>query len=176
MKITSSLNERQLPSLPRRLQRSTLGLWTLNCCVRNGNRWFRSGIITALLTCPRAKPAGHMRLGNKSYGKVSQESSPKDADAWLTLTALSVCPLKTSQKKLPCKLKQILAHLIRSTFALQTSTKWLTQNCSFALAHSVLVRYLSQALDRLVLVSSTHCCAPTPSLSTSSSSRGLTSF
>ena len=102
--ILSSYNScallRQLPSLPRRLQRSTLGLWTLNCCVRNGNRWYRPGIITALLTCPRAKPAGRMRLGNKSYGKVSQESSPKDADDWLTLTALSVCPLKTSQKKL----------------------------------------------------------------------------
>ena len=92
---------RQLPTLPRRLQRSTLGLWTLNCCVRNGNRWNRPGIITALLTCPRAKPAGRMRLGNKSYGKVSQESSPKDADDWLTLTALNEsCSLKTSQKKL----------------------------------------------------------------------------
>ena len=38
---------RQLPTLPRCLQRSTLGLWTLNYCVRNGNRWYRSGIITA---------------------------------------------------------------------------------------------------------------------------------
>ena len=35
---------------------------------------------------------------------------------------------------------------------------------------------LGQALDRLVTVSSTHCCASTPALSTSSSSRGLTSF
>ena len=132
------------------------------------------------------------------------------------------CPLKTSQKKLPCKLfllgKTTLANHTaksQSTFASQTSTKWLTQNCSFALAHAVLVRYLavnviqshvafarvlgtfshttcfplsfilrirfsdrsvSQALDRLVLVSSTHCCASTSSLSTSSSSRGLTSF
>ena len=42
---------RQLPTLPRRLQRSTLGLRTLNCCVRNGNRWYRPGIITALLEC-----------------------------------------------------------------------------------------------------------------------------
>ena len=33
-----------------------------------------------------------------------------------------------------------------------------------------------QALDRLVTVSYTHCCASTSALSTSSSSRGLTSF
>ena len=137
---------RQLPTLPRRLQRSTLGLWTLNCCVRNGNRWYRPGIITALLTCPRAKPAGRMRLGNKSYGKVSQESSPKDFGDWLTLTALNEsCSLKTSQKKRQQIVRQYLLRI-------------------------------SQALDRLVLVSSTHCCASTPSLSTLSSSRGLTSL
>ena len=33
-----------------------------------------------------------------------------------------------------------------------------------------------QALDRLVTVSSMHCCTSTPTLSTSSSSRGLTSL
>ena len=33
-----------------------------------------------------------------------------------------------------------------------------------------------QALDRLVTVSSMHCCTSTPALSTSSSSRGLTSL
>ena len=36
--------------------------------------------------------------------------------------------------------------------------------------------FLGQALDRLVTVSSTCCHASTPALSTSSSSRGLTSF
>ena len=46
---------RQLPTLPRRLQRSTLGLRTLNCCVRNGNRWNRPGIITALLSVVHSK-------------------------------------------------------------------------------------------------------------------------
>ena len=44
------------------------------------------------------------------------------------------------------------------------------------LAVLFLSRPLGQALDRLVTVSSTHCCASTPALSTSSSSRGLTSF
>ena len=35
---------------------------------------------------------------------------------------------------------------------------------------------LGQALDRLVAVSSIHCCTSTSALSTSSSSRGLTSL
>ena len=43
---------------------------------------------------------------------------------------------------------------------------------SFAPAHAS----LDQALDRLVPVSSMHCCTSTPGLSTSSSLRGLTSF
>lgn len=37
---------RQLPILPARLQTSTFGLWELNDCVRHGNRWILSGIIT----------------------------------------------------------------------------------------------------------------------------------
>ena len=40
----------------------------------------------------------------------------------------------------------------------------------------VLCSRLGQALDRLVTVSSIHCCTSTSVLSTSSSSRGLTSF
>ncbi len=30
---------RQLPNLPGRLQPSTFGVWALNFCVRDGNRW-----------------------------------------------------------------------------------------------------------------------------------------
>ena len=41
---------------------------------------------------------------------------------------------------------------------------------------SLQVKSPGQTLDRLVLVSSIHYCTSTPSLSTSSSSRGLTSF
>ena len=36
----------QHPTLPGRLQPSTIGLWMLNYCVRNGNRWVHSGIVT----------------------------------------------------------------------------------------------------------------------------------
>ncbi len=176
---------RQLPTLPRRLQRSTLGLWTLNYCVRNGNRWNRPGIITALLTCPRAKPAGRMRLGNKPYGKVSQESSPKDADDWLTLTALNEsCSLKTSQKKRQQIVRQYLlriaVNVIQSHVAFARVLGTFSHTTCFPFSFILRIRFsdrsVSQALDRLVLVSCTHCCASTPSLSTLSSSRGLTSF
>ena len=47
---------------------------------------------------------------------------------------------------------------------------------SFGFASIVFVKSPGQTLDRLVLVSSMHYCTSTPSLSTSSSSRGLTSF
>ena len=60
---------RQLPTLPRRLQRSTLGLRTLNCCVRNGNRWNRPGIITALLS----KLFIHSKLDRRNSLQISCE-------------------------------------------------------------------------------------------------------
>ena len=47
---------------------------------------------------------------------------------------------------------------------------------AFGFASIVLVKFTGQTLDRLVLVSSMHYCTSTPSLSTSSSSRGLTSL
>ena len=37
---------RQRPKLPGRLQPSTIGVWVLNCCVRNGNRWNHPAIAT----------------------------------------------------------------------------------------------------------------------------------
>ena len=37
--ITRTLANRQLPNLPGRLQPSTFGVWVLNFCVRDGNRW-----------------------------------------------------------------------------------------------------------------------------------------
>ena len=37
---------RQLPILPGRLQPSTFGVYVLNYCVRNGNRWVHIAIIT----------------------------------------------------------------------------------------------------------------------------------
>ena len=48
--------------------------------------------------------------------------------------------------------------------------------CSSLHSPSAASYAFGQALDRLVAVSSTHCCASTSALSTSSSSRGLTAF
>ena len=39
-------SNRQLPILPGRLQPSTFGVYVLNYCVRNGNRWVHIAIIT----------------------------------------------------------------------------------------------------------------------------------
>src|SRR5574344_1805888 len=41
-----SCSNRQLPILPARLQASTFGVYVLNYCVRNGNRWSHIAIIT----------------------------------------------------------------------------------------------------------------------------------
>ena len=38
---------RQRPTLPGRLQPSTIGVLGLNFCVRNGNRWNPQAIATA---------------------------------------------------------------------------------------------------------------------------------
>ena len=40
------VSNRQLPTLPGRLQPSTIGLCVLNYCVRNGNRWNHASIVT----------------------------------------------------------------------------------------------------------------------------------
>ena len=39
---------RQLPILPGRFQPSTFGVCGLNCCVRDGNRWNPTAIVTGL--------------------------------------------------------------------------------------------------------------------------------
>ena len=47
--LSRAIFNRQLPILPARHQASTFGLWMLNYCVRNGNRWNHPGIITGYL-------------------------------------------------------------------------------------------------------------------------------
>ena len=49
--LRQSLSNRQLPILPARLQASTFGVYVLNYCVRNGNRWSHIAIITGLCCC-----------------------------------------------------------------------------------------------------------------------------
>ena len=45
-RFTKAAINRQLPILPGRLQPSTFGVYVLNYCVRNGNRWDHIAIIT----------------------------------------------------------------------------------------------------------------------------------
>ena len=47
----SPFANRRFPILPDRLQPSTFGVYVLNCCVRNGNRWSHIAIITGLFNC-----------------------------------------------------------------------------------------------------------------------------
>ena len=151
---------RQLPTLPRRLQRSTLGLRTLNCCVRNGNRWNRPGIITALLS----KLFIHSKLDRRNSLQISCEitcnlsfhSSIKKAQA---LSAVNRYCLRKSVS-------------IRS--ALMPPTKRFAHFSAFLRNLKSGSLLINQALDRLVLVSCMRCRTSTPSLSTSSSARGLT--
>ena len=42
---------RQRPTLPSRVQLSTLGAEGLNCCVRDGNRCFPFAIVTGIVEC-----------------------------------------------------------------------------------------------------------------------------
>ena len=44
--------DRQQSILPGRFQPSTFDAWELNCCVRDGNRWFLSAIITGSRVLP----------------------------------------------------------------------------------------------------------------------------
>ena len=67
---------------------------------------------------------------------------------------------------LPCVISEVPSHFVQ----------WNDQNPNLSLRlRLVFAKCFGQALDRLVAVSSIHYCTSTPALSTSSSSRGLTS-
>ena len=60
----SGMGMRQRPTLPGRLQPSTIGVLRLNFCVRNGNRWNPQAITTA--SGERCLPLSHfVRFGYK---------------------------------------------------------------------------------------------------------------
>ena len=47
IELLRNMEMRQRPTLPGRLQPSTIGVLRLNFCVRNGNRWNPQAITTA---------------------------------------------------------------------------------------------------------------------------------
>ena len=49
--VSLFFGNRQRPTLPSRVQLSTLGAEGLNCCVRDGNRCFPFAIVTGIVEC-----------------------------------------------------------------------------------------------------------------------------
>ena len=98
------------------------------------------------------------------------------------------CTFKTSYKKFKSLIKSsnpvtsIPLRFISVSICKQMSTRlWIHALADTSACHSFtalwpLSSFSGQALDLLVLLSSMHYCTSTRSLSTSSSSRGLTSF
>ena len=77
-------SNRQLPILPGRLQPSTFGVYVLNYCVRNGNRWIHIAIITGLRTYPRGITDWLIRPMRKRPVKQGLRANAEQ----LTLTAI----------------------------------------------------------------------------------------
>ena len=80
---------RQRPTLPGRLQPSTIGVLRLNFCVRNGNRWNPQAITTA---------SGEQDCGGRSVSVLpfrtlfSAESSPAVSGSSLSFGLAFACP------------------------------------------------------------------------------------
>ena len=62
---------RQLPILPGRLQPSTFGVYVLNYCVRNGNRWDHIAIITGYSSLSFFSITSSFRLSARSMYPIS---------------------------------------------------------------------------------------------------------
>ena len=83
---------RQRPTLPGRLQPSTIGVLRLNFCVRNGNRWNPQAITTA---------SGEQDCGGRSVSVLpsrtlfSAESSPALSGSSLSSGLLSLALFRT---------------------------------------------------------------------------------
>ena len=143
---TGAFFDRQLPTLPGRRQPSPIGLCVLNYCVRNGNRWNHAGIVTE---CVR-KHSCSLKTIQK---KVTEHLSPSCIPYLQSERSTSFHPLRFRSRSWDVFACDLFPNQLR-----------------------FLDRSVSQALGLLVLVRSTPCRASTPSLSTSSSSRGLTAF
>ena len=89
---------RQRPTLPGRLQPSTIGVLRLNFCVRNGNRWNPQAITTA---------SGEQDCGGRSVSVLpfrtlfSAESSPALSGSSLSSGLLSLTLFQASLSLCP---------------------------------------------------------------------------
>ena len=138
---------RQQSILPGRFQPSTFDAWELNCCVRDGNRWSLSAIVTG------SSEWSFQVSASSACGSLGRYTTVSSPVAHLVFLASSLKILiHPSGLFRPSK-------LYRRNYS-QTSLSSLT--------------FLNQALDGLVPVRSIHYCTYTPGLSTLSSSRRLT--
>ena len=142
----------QQPIFPDRLQSSIFGASELNYCVRHENRWDLTANVTAMLYI-QGFCLEHILFVYTKYTLFSifrQFIYTVDSQLHRTFFNLSTAFFMTAGQN--CKFK-----------------------CS-VIIRSILSFSWDQALDLLVSVSSTHYCAYTPDLSTSSSMRGLTTL
>ena len=118
--------DRQQSILPGRFQPSTFNAWELNCCVRDGNRWYLSAIITGSLD-------GLFRLLPRQPAVRSVDIPQYDLPSlpWPSLhktgKSSSVCfrssqTLNTVQKKLLAKKLTRLALSALPCFQIKPST------------------------------------------------------
>ena len=141
---------RQRPTLPGRLQPSTISVWRLNFCVRYGNRWDPPAIATG--NCMTFSGDALRKCG--SFGPVSRFRSRCPS----TMLAF----LRSSR---PCTHPENRTGKVTWSICIDPKA---------ALNAPESENILDQALDRLVPASCTCYHAFTADLSTLWSSRGLT--
>ena len=88
---------RQLPNLPGRLQPSTFGVWALNFCVRDGNRWAAQlsppDQLDQISICFVVSARRSLRLRLRAF-RLAYENL-------LCAVYVKDCSLKTKQEKVP---------------------------------------------------------------------------
>ena len=148
------------------------------CLTANGWRWIRTteAICSRFTVCPL------WPLGNPSiFFLFDGTNRARTYDPLLVrqmLSQLSYDPIQTTQKRLELSTSAVTGRRSNqlSHWAIFCCTyvpsKLHTRNIFFILP----ITLLGHALDRLVSVSSIHYCTSTSDLSTSSSSRGLTTY
>ena len=96
---------RQRPTLPGRLQPSTIGVLRLNFCVRNGNRWNPQAITTAM---------GELCLPPPLYARPGYKQGLSPRQALVLLFAL----LHFHEAGEACTLTTVYESYVRDLFAI----------------------------------------------------------
>ena len=84
LSLSFSFGYRQRPTLPGRVQPSTIGAEGLNCCVRYGYRWFPFAIATGFAEC--LSPYTHNCIVSSLF---PSPSFADDSSLWPSIVLLS---------------------------------------------------------------------------------------